>query len=27
LIRDKEEGPFTARDPGLNRQLYKGRRV
>jgi 3'-5' exoribonuclease len=27
LIRDREEGKFTARDPVLNRQLYKGRSV
>lgn len=27
LSRDPEEGPFTARDPVLGRQLYKGRSV
>jgi 3'-5' exoribonuclease len=27
LTRDKEPGPFTARDPVLGRQLYKGRTV
>src|SRR6202011_5210592 len=27
LSRDKEDGPFTARDPVLGRQLYKGRSV
>lgn len=27
LSRDKEEGPFTARDPVLGRHLYKGRSV
>ena len=27
LSRDQAEGPFTDRDPGLNRQLYKGRSV
>ncbi len=27
LTRDKEEGPFTARDAVLGRQLYKGRRM
>jgi 3'-5' exoribonuclease len=27
LSRDREEGPFTARDPVLNRRLYKGRSV
>jgi 3'-5' exoribonuclease len=27
LTRDREEGPFTARDPVLGRQLYKGRSV
>jgi 3'-5' exoribonuclease len=27
LSRDKEPGPFTARDPVLGRQLYKGRSV
>jgi 3'-5' exoribonuclease len=27
LSRDKEPGPFTARDPVLGRQLYKGRTV
>jgi 3'-5' exoribonuclease len=27
LGRDQEEGPFTARDPVLGRQLYKGRSV
>jgi 3'-5' exoribonuclease len=27
LKRDKEEGPFTARDPVLGRRLYKGRNV
>jgi 3'-5' exoribonuclease len=27
LRRDKEEGPFTARDPVLGKQLYKGRSV
>ncbi len=27
LSRDTAEGPFTARDPVLNRQLYKGRSV
>jgi 3'-5' exoribonuclease len=27
LTRDQEPGPFTARDPVLNRQLYKGRSV
>ncbi len=27
LGRDQEPGPFTARDPVLGRQLYKGRRV
>lgn len=27
LTRDREPGPFTARDPGLGRPLYKGRTV
>jgi 3'-5' exoribonuclease len=27
LTRDRDEGPFTARDPVLGRQLYKGRTV
>jgi 3'-5' exoribonuclease len=27
LSRDKEDGPFTARDPVLGRRLYKGRKV
>ncbi|HXG09918.1 MAG TPA: HD domain-containing protein [Gemmataceae bacterium] len=27
LSRDLEDGPFTARDPVLGRQLYKGRKV
>ena len=27
LTRDKEPGPFTARDPGLGKQLWKGRTV
>ncbi len=27
LSRDKEDGPFTARDPVLGRQLYKGRNL
>jgi 3'-5' exoribonuclease len=27
LSRDKEEGPFTARDPILGRHLYKGRSI
>lgn len=27
LTRDKEPGEFTARDPGLGRQLFKGRSV
>jgi 3'-5' exoribonuclease len=27
LTRDKEDAPFTARDPQLGRQLYKGRKV
>jgi 3'-5' exoribonuclease len=27
LTRDREEGPFTARDPVLGRQLYKGRKL
>jgi 3'-5' exoribonuclease len=27
LMRDKEPGPFTARDPGLGKQLWKGRNV
>jgi 3'-5' exoribonuclease len=27
LDRDREPGPFTARDPVLNRQLFKGRSV
>jgi len=27
LRRDREEGPFTARDPVLGKQLYKGRNV
>jgi len=27
LSRDTGPGPFTARDPVLNRQLYKGRSV
>jgi 3'-5' exoribonuclease len=27
LARDKEPGPFTARDPGLGKQLLKGRTV
>jgi 3'-5' exoribonuclease len=27
LSRDREEGPFTARDPVLNRHLFKGRSV
>jgi 3'-5' exoribonuclease len=27
LSRDKESGPFTARDPVLGKQLYKGRSV
>ncbi len=27
LSRDKAAGPFTDRDPVLNRQLYKGRSV
>jgi 3'-5' exoribonuclease len=27
LSRDQEDGPFTARDPVLGRQLYKGRKV
>jgi 3'-5' exoribonuclease len=27
LMKDKEAGPFTARDPVLGRQLYKGRSV
>ena len=27
LRKDREEGPFTARDPVLGRQLYKGRSV
>jgi 3'-5' exoribonuclease len=27
LRRDKEDGPFTARDPVLGKQLYKGRSV
>jgi 3'-5' exoribonuclease len=27
LTKDREEGPFTARDPVLGRQLYKGRTV
>src|SRR5262249_43138761 len=27
LSRDRAEGPFTDRDPVLNRQLYKGRTV
>lgn len=27
LTRDTEVGPFTARDPGLGRQLFKGRTV
>jgi 3'-5' exoribonuclease len=27
LSRDKEDGPFTARDPILGRRLYKGRKM
>jgi len=27
LSRDHSEGPFTERDPVLNRQLFKGRSV
>jgi 3'-5' exoribonuclease len=27
LSRDQASGPFTDRDPVLNRQLYKGRSV
>jgi 3'-5' exoribonuclease len=27
LTKDKESGPFTARDPVLGKQLYKGRSV
>ena len=27
LSRDRAEGPFTERDPVLNRQLFKGRTV
>jgi 3'-5' exoribonuclease len=27
LSRDKEDGPFTARDPVLGRRLYKGRKI
>jgi 3'-5' exoribonuclease len=27
LMTDREEGPFTARDPALGRQLFKGRSV
>jgi 3'-5' exoribonuclease len=27
LTRDKEPGDFTARDPVLGRQLYKGRKA
>jgi hypothetical protein len=27
LRKDAEAGPFTARDPVLGRQLYKGRSV
>jgi 3'-5' exoribonuclease len=27
LSRDRADGPFTEREPSLNRQLYKGRRV
>jgi 3'-5' exoribonuclease len=27
LTRDRESGPFTARDPVLGRQLYKGRKL
>ena len=27
LRRDREEGPFTARDPVLGKQLYKGRNI
>jgi len=27
LSRDEEEGAFTARDPVLGRQLFKGRSV
>ncbi len=27
LTRDREEGPFTARDPMLGKRLYKGREV
>jgi 3'-5' exoribonuclease len=27
LSRDKNDGPFTERDPSLNRQLFKGRSV
>lgn len=27
LSRDKEDGPFTARDPVLGRQLFKGRSI
>lgn len=27
LSRDKADGPFTDREPGLNRQLFKGRSV
>ena len=27
LSRDKADGPFTDRDPMLNRQLFKGRSV
>jgi 3'-5' exoribonuclease len=27
LSRDKEQGPFTARDPALGKPLLKGRKV
>jgi 3'-5' exoribonuclease len=27
LAHDQEQGPFTARDPVLNRRLFKGRSV
>ena len=27
LSRDRADGPFTERDPGLGRQLFKGRSV
>jgi 3'-5' exoribonuclease len=27
LCNDRSDGPFTDRDPVLNRQLYKGRSV